>query len=64
VEYQAGSLPLLPGSFLFTAAVYDASGLQAYDHWEQHWKFHVIESENVAERYGLITVPSQWSLGK
>ncbi len=63
VEYEVESLPLLPGTYLFTAAVYDLSGLQAFDHWEQHWKFHVIESEAVPERYGLITIPSRWRMG-
>jgi ABC-type polysaccharide/polyol phosphate transport system ATPase subunit len=62
VEYEAETLPLLPGTYLFSAAVYDLSMLQAYDHWEQHWKFHVIESEAVADRYGLITIPSRWSI--
>jgi ABC-type polysaccharide/polyol phosphate transport system ATPase subunit len=62
IEYSIHSMPLLPGSYLFTAAVYDDSLMQAYDHWEQHWKFHVIESEAVAERFGLITIPSQWKL--
>jgi ABC-type polysaccharide/polyol phosphate transport system ATPase subunit len=62
VEYEVESLPLLPGTYLFSAAVYDMSMLQPYDHWEQHWKFHVIESETVADRYGLITIPSQWSI--
>lgn len=62
VEYEAESLPLLPGTYLFSAAVYELSMLQPYDHWEQHWKFHVIESEAVVDRYGLITIPSRWSI--
>ncbi|MCP5047786.1 MAG: ABC transporter ATP-binding protein [bacterium] len=62
VEYAVDFLPLLPGTYLFTAAVYDSTLMQAFDHWEQHWKFHVIESEAVAERFGLITIPSQWKL--
>jgi lipopolysaccharide transport system ATP-binding protein len=64
VDYVAESLPLLPGTYLFSAAIYDFSGLQAYDHWEQHWKFHVIESEKVDERYGLVTIPSRWRMEK
>jgi len=60
VEYRADSLPLLPGTYLFTAAIYDLSGLKAYDHWEQHWKFHVLESKTVTHRYGLISIPSRW----
>lgn len=62
IEYHIDAMPLLPGTYLFTAAVYDDSLMQAYDHWEQHWKFHVIESEGMAERFGLITIASQWKL--
>jgi ABC-type polysaccharide/polyol phosphate transport system ATPase subunit len=62
VQYETESLPLLPGTYLFTAAIYDHSMLQAFDHWEQAWKFHVIESESVPERYGIITIPARWSI--
>ncbi len=62
VEYRVESLPLLPGTYIFSAAVYDFSGFQAYDHCEKHWNFHVIESEKNPERYGLITIASQWKI--
>lgn len=62
VEYFMDAVPLLPGTYLFSAAVYDYPGLTAYDHWEQNWKFHVIETPDVAERLGLITIPSKWSI--
>jgi ABC-type polysaccharide/polyol phosphate transport system ATPase subunit len=62
VEYKMKRVPLLPGTYYFSTAIYDYSGLQAFDHWEQHWKFHVVESEKMAERYGLITIPSEWRL--
>lgn len=62
IDYYTPSLPLLPGTYLVSVAVYDWDLAQAYDHWEQHWKIHVIESENVAERLGLITIPATWSI--
>jgi ABC-type polysaccharide/polyol phosphate transport system ATPase subunit len=62
VEYETDALPLLPGTYLFSAAVYDNNLMQAYDHWEQHWRFHVIESEAVVDRFGLITIPARWKL--
>lgn len=62
IEYKIEAMPLLPGTYLLTVAVYDESLMQAFDHWEQHWKFHVIESEAVSERFGLITIASQWKL--
>lgn len=62
VEYQVESLPLLPGTYLFSAAIYDVTGFHAYDHWEQCWKFHVIESETVPERYGIMAIPALWRI--
>lgn len=64
VEYEMDKVPLLPGTYVFSAAVYDFEGRQAYDHWEQNWKFHVIESSDMPERLGLITIPAKWSTGK
>lgn len=62
VEYQVEAVPLLPGTYLFSAAIYDFSGLQAYDHWEQNWKFYVIETPGMAERVGIVTIPSKWRI--
>lgn len=62
VQYEVDVLPLLPGTYFFTVAVYDHTLLQAFDHWEQHWKFHVIESDSNGERFGLITIPARWKL--
>lgn len=62
VYYEVEALPLLPGTYFFTVAVYDHTLMQAYDHWEQHWKFSVIESEKNSERFGLITIPARWKL--
>jgi lipopolysaccharide transport system ATP-binding protein len=62
VEYEVDSLPLMPGTYLFSAAIYDLSGLNPYDHWEQGWKFHILESDQVPERNGIITLPSNWRI--
>ena len=62
VEYRMESVPLLPGTYHFSAAVYDYRGLHAYDHWEQNWKFHVLESPEMPERLGLITIPAKWRI--
>jgi len=60
IEYKVDTLPLMPGTYLFSAAAYDYAGQHAYDHWEQYWKFHVMESKTVTHRYGLISMPSTW----
>jgi hypothetical protein len=54
----------MPGTYLFSAAIYDLSGRHPYDHWEQSWKFNVLESQTVTHRYGLISMPSKWKLEK
>jgi ABC-type polysaccharide/polyol phosphate transport system ATPase subunit len=60
VEYKIPSLPLMPGKYFFSAAVYDSAGINPLDHWELNWKFHVVEDENVTDRFGLISIPRKW----
>jgi ABC-type polysaccharide/polyol phosphate transport system ATPase subunit len=64
VQYEVDSLPLMPGTYLFSAAIYDLSGRHPYDHWEQYWKLNVRESKTVTHRYGLISMPSKWRMEK
>lgn len=60
IDYIIRSIPLLPGNYLFTAAIYDFSCLHAYDHWERCSTFKVIESEGIKERHGVFYIPSEW----
>lgn len=62
IEYIIDHIPLLKGTYFFTAAIYDFQCLTPYDHWEQNWSFHVIESEKVGDRVGLISIPCVWRL--
>lgn len=62
VEYEIPAAPFLAGTYLFTAAIYDFAGMQAYDHREQNWRFHVLETPEVPERLGLIAIPARWRL--
>ena len=59
VDYQIGSLPLLPGSYLVSAAIYDHDGDHAYDHIHQGLTFRVIEG-GVREEYGSFYIPATW----
>lgn len=61
IEYRVDNLPLMPGTYLFSSAIYDDTGRHAYDHWEQYWKFHVLESKKVTHRYGLISLNAKWN---
>lgn len=60
IEYIIPSIPFLPGAYLFTASIYDFSCLHAYDHWERCFKFTVVESDRIKERYGVVHIPSEW----
>ena len=60
VEYEIPSLPLMPGAYFFSAAIYDSAGINPLDHWELNWKFHVVEDEGVTDRFGLFSIPRKW----
>lgn len=60
IEYIIDSVPLLPGTYFFTAAIYDFSCSHAYDHWERCLRFNVIESDKIKERYGVVYILSEW----
>jgi len=60
VEYIIDSLPFLPGSYLFTASIYDLSLRHAYDHWERCLTFNVVENKLVKEKFGTFYIPSEW----
>jgi lipopolysaccharide transport system ATP-binding protein len=59
VEYQVERIPLLPGGYTLSAAIYDWEGLQAYDHWHQAFPL-VVEPGETKEVYGLIQMPARW----
>jgi len=62
MEYKIPSLPLLKGSYLFSAAIYDSKASHAYDHHHQAYSFHVTESDLVQERNGMIHISDHWQL--
>lgn len=59
VEYRVDSLPLLSGTYLFSAAIYDQSCLKAYDCHEKMYTFKVLPSGD-DEAYGLTQIPCNW----
>jgi ABC-type polysaccharide/polyol phosphate transport system ATPase subunit len=64
VEYVIEDVRLLNGRYLFTAAIYDFSCLNPYDHWERNWAFHLVENERIGDRHGLISIPCTWRHNK
>ena len=60
VDYTIPALPLLGGTYLFSAAIYDREGIHAYDHHHARYRFAVIPG-SAKERYGLFNIPSVWT---
>lgn len=59
VEYRIDSLPLLPGTYFFSASIYDNACLKAYDHHEKMYSFKVLPGGS-EETHGLTRIPSEW----
>lgn len=59
VEYAVPRLPLLRGTYHFSAAVYDHSRRHPYDHHDRLYPFRV-QQRAVREDLGMIYMPSQW----
>jgi lipopolysaccharide transport system ATP-binding protein len=59
VDYTVESLPLLPGTYLISAAIYDHEGTHAYDHMHQRFTFRVRPG-GVHEQFGSVYIPASW----
>jgi len=62
VDYIVPSLPLLEGTYLLSAALYDRKSEHAFDHHHMAYTFRVTRSAAVKERYGYFYIPSRWHL--
>jgi lipopolysaccharide transport system ATP-binding protein len=60
VDYLIDELPLLAGSYVLTAAVYDTTMTHAYDHHERMYPF-VVQTGAIAERWGSVHIPARWN---
>ena len=59
VDYVIESLPLLPGRYEFTAAIYDYHSVHPYDHQHRACTFEV-QAGAIAEKEGLVHIPCRW----
>jgi ABC-type polysaccharide/polyol phosphate transport system ATPase subunit len=59
LDYVIEELPLLPGTYLLTAAIHDLAGEHTYDHIHQRFTFRV-RSGGVRETFGSFYIPSSW----
>lgn len=58
VTYTAERLPLLPGEYLFSAAIHDRTGTKGYDWHDKMYKIRI--RGNTKEKYGFIRIPCAW----
>jgi ABC-2 type transport system ATP-binding protein/lipopolysaccharide transport system ATP-binding protein len=61
VEFRVDHLPLMPGLYLVTVALHDATGLKVYDWREQEYSFLVSENLSLPAGDGLIHVDGHWT---
>jgi lipopolysaccharide transport system ATP-binding protein len=61
ISYRVDALPLLPGAYTLSAAVYDERELHPFDHHHQCYPFQVASPDGV-ERYGLLDFAGQWEV--
>jgi lipopolysaccharide transport system ATP-binding protein len=59
IEYIIDSLPLLPGCYEFTAAIYDFHSIHPYDHHHRAYTFEVRPGLTPVEE-GLVHLPYRW----
>jgi lipopolysaccharide transport system ATP-binding protein len=63
IDFIISHLPLLKGTYLFSATIYDHAAQHAYDHHHQAYTFRVTQSDAIQERLGTLYIPSHWQLG-
>jgi homopolymeric O-antigen transport system ATP-binding protein len=59
VWYEIDRLPLLPGTYYFTAVVYNYACDYPFDHHDQMFPFKVLPG-CTDEEYGVIYIPAKW----
>jgi ABC-type glutathione transport system ATPase component len=62
IDYVIPELPLLKGTYLFSASIYGDRGSHAYDHHHQAYTLRVVENKQIKEQYGMLHIPSHWRL--
>ena len=60
LDCEIASLPLLPGRYLVSAAVYDHDLITPFDHRDRFRTLTVLEG-GTDERFGLIELPTRWN---
>jgi lipopolysaccharide transport system ATP-binding protein len=59
VDYEIDWLPLLPGQYDLTVAIYDQYITHPYDHWHQMARF-VVVPDGHERQDGFVYIPNHW----
>ncbi|MBI4744273.1 MAG: ABC transporter ATP-binding protein [Actinobacteria bacterium] len=59
IEYKVKELPLLAGTYLFTAAIFDQSCLHPYDVHDRMYSFKVLPG-GTTESNGFVSIMAKW----
>lgn len=59
VEYTVAALPMNPGHFQLTAAIYDQNGSKALDHHHRMYEFEV-RADGLVQEEGVVHIPATW----
>jgi len=62
VEFMVDRLMLMPGLYLVTVGLHDATGLKVYDWQEQQYSFMVSENMAMGAAEGIVHVEGRWKL--
>jgi ABC-type polysaccharide/polyol phosphate transport system ATPase subunit len=60
VDYTVAALPLLPGRYELTVAVYDRYVTHPYDHWHRMASFVVIP-DDIERQDGVVFISCEWT---
>jgi ABC-type polysaccharide/polyol phosphate transport system ATPase subunit len=62
ITYTLDKLPLLGGTYLFSAVAYDFGGEvpRAYDHWDRAFLVQVRCGNGIKETVGMVHMPCRW----
>ena len=60
IDYAIDSVPLQPGVYFLTAAIFDYSCLHDYDHWHRCFTFKIIANERIKEKNGVVLLSATW----
>jgi lipopolysaccharide transport system ATP-binding protein len=60
VDYIIDVLPLLPGRYEFTAAIYDFHSVHPYDHRHRAYVFEVQPGATQQQEEGVVHIPCRW----